>query len=81
MRVEVRVVRYIPLNFHILSSNSTMADDEKSVAVKAPAEAPAAECTEKKFSGDELAKHNSEESCWMALEGTVFDLTKVETYR
>ena len=74
---------------HVLCNASTMADkqstaaDDKCETAKADApktDAPKADAApaEKKHSAEELAKHKSEENCWIAIEGVVYDVTKVE---
>lgn len=30
-----------------------------------------------KLSGDEIAKHNSRESCWVIIHGKAYDVTEV----
>ena len=32
----------------------------------------------KKLSGEEIAKHNSRESCWVVLHGKAYDVTDVQ---
>lgn len=34
-----------------------------------------------KLTGQEIAKHNSRESCWVIIHGKAYDVTEVSSYR
>ena len=65
---------------------ATTNDESTTVPPPVPSETEKTEETEKvdsgekKYSADELGKHNTEESCWVSIEGVVYDLTKVRAH-
>ena len=69
-----------------MADNATVAcstDGDTTVPPPVPSETEKtaeAEKGEKTYSADELGKHTTDESCWIAIEGTVYDVTKVKAH-
>lgn len=62
----------------VQSSSSSSAQQQQSKPAAAPTkkDAPAAKKEQKHFTLDEVAKHNTEGDCWVAVNGQVLDVTQ-----
>jgi len=57
------------------AASSSAESSSPAAAPSVPAPAPAAPAALKEYTLDEIAKHNSESDCWVAVNGQVLDAT------